>query len=107
MHERRLTPHTGISLKHAHVHTGNELSKKHKIDTDSSDILLLACDGVAEVIDDNVKVISHVRECIAKEKASGKRSISYSDISRKLIEHAHGLFSTDNISVIVAPLQLS
>ena len=120
VHERRMKPsnlktttntntNTNTS-KHAHIRSGNELSKKQKtieISQDTSDFLLLACDGVAEVLDNNVDVISYVRDCIAVEISTGKKTISYANISRQLIEYAHGLYSTDNISVIVAPLILS
>lgn len=74
-------------------------------EVDTSDLIILACDGIAEVIDDNVEVVRIARELVNTEIArKGFAGIRYSNISRKLIQHAIKMNSTDNISVITAPL---
>lgn len=74
-------------------------------DLDTSDLIILACDGVAEAMDDNVDVVRVVRDMVNEERVRrGAHGVRYSEVARRLIKRSVSMRSTDNISVIVAPL---
>ena len=87
------------------------------------DLMVLACDGVFDVMD-NVTVVRNIREIVEtmqlmsenadvianknskKSKSSGNNNglVKYSDAARILISSCLALQSTDNISVCIVPL---
>ena len=92
-------------------------------DAKQQDLLVLACDGIFEVMD-NIQTVRHIREEIGvklgaavgvknrkngikigkyENKTSGT-NILYSDIARSLVKTCLKLNSTDNMSVIIAPI---
>ena len=87
-----------------------------RLDSDD-DLLVLACDGIFDVMD-NVTVIENVRDIIHQmeilnEKADmidsstptkARGVIKYSDVARILIRSCLALQSTDNMSVAIIPL---
>lgn len=83
------------------------------------DLMILACDGVFDVMD-NVDVVKNVRDIVQSIELMSEQAdvisgddnnsngneglVRYSDVARILISNCLALESTDNISVCIVPL---
>jgi serine/threonine protein phosphatase PrpC len=91
---------------------------RNKSNTESNgcpedDVMILACDGVFDVMD-NVTVVKNIREIIENMEVMSEKAdvvagtkgtpVRYSDVARILISSCLALQSTDNISVCIVPL---